>query len=196
MANDHDLTRLDPVIRAIQQLHRRDFLRAALVVGAAGATGLSSLGAKAAPVAGLKFQSEAEAGVFLRLAEVVLPVAGTSLAAWTPEGLLQTLDAALLAGMEPHILAGLKGGVGYFNDGPVARFGKRFTALNDAEATQFVDAWGDSKVPPQRGLTMGLKKLVQLSYWANPASWAPLGYDGPVSQRMGLERLGNAPMPR
>lgn len=196
MANHHDPMHLDPVIRAIQKLDRRDFLRAALAVGAAGATGLSTVAAKAAPVAGLKFQSEAEAAVFLRLAEVVLPVAGTSLAAWSPEGLLQTLDAALLAGMEPHILAGLKGGVGYFNEGPVARFGKRFTALSDAEATQFVDAWGDSKEPPQRGLTMGLKKLVQLSYWANPASWAPLGYDGPVSQRMGLERLGNAPLPR
>lgn len=196
MTTHHNPASLEPVIQALQQLKRRDFLLAALALSAAGTAGLTSLGVQAGPVAGLKFQSEAEAAVFLRLAEVVLPVAGTSLAAWTPDGLLQTLDAALLAGMEPHILAGLKGGVGYFNDGPVARFGKRFTALNDAEATQFVDAWSDSKEPPQRGLTMGLKKLVQLSYWANPASWAPLGYDGPVSQRMGLERLGNAPLPR
>jgi len=185
---------LAPVLAALNRLSRRDFLRFAGVATAVPLVGLGN--ARAALPPGVQFLSSDEADVFTRLAEVVLPVAGTTLAPWTRDGLLQTLDAALLAGMEPHILAGLKGGVAYFNDGPVARFGKRFTALGDAEATQFVDAWGDAKEVPQRGLTMGLKKLVQLSYWANPASWAPLGYDGPVSARMGLPRLGNAPLPQ
>ena len=182
---------LGAVVAAIGGLKRRDFLRFA---GAAGAAAYAAPGQAATP-AGLKFINEAEAAVFLRLAQVVLPVAGSRLAPWTPDGLLQTLDAALLGTMEPHILAGLKGGVTYFNEGPVAVYKQRFTALSDAEATQFCDAWGDSAEPPQRGLTMGLKKLVQLSYWANPATWAPLGYDGPMTQRLGLKRLGNAPLP-
>jgi hypothetical protein len=83
----------------------------------------------------------------------------------------------------------------YFNEGPVVQHGKRFTALDDATATAFMDAWGDSKEVPHRALASGLKKLVQLSYWANPASWAPLEYDGPISQRNGLKSLGNAPLP-
>ncbi len=40
-----------------------------------------------------------------------------------------------------------------------------------------------------------LKGRVQLSYWANPASWEPLGYDGPMTKRLGLKSLGNAPLP-
>jgi hypothetical protein len=185
---------LAPVIAALNRLSRRDFLRFASA--ATAGTLVAAGSARAALPAGVTFMNSDEADVFNRLAEVVLPVAGSGLAPWTRDGLLQTLDAALLAGMPPHILAGLKGGLAYFNEGPMARFGKRFTALGDVEATQFVDAWGDAKEPPQRGLTMGLKKLVQLSYWANPASWAPLGYDGPISQRMGLQRLGNAPLPQ
>lgn len=182
---------LAAVTKAIGRLQRRDFLRFA---GAASTLGWAG-GCRAALPPGVKFINEAEAAVFARLAQVVLPVAGSPLAPFTPEGLLQTLDAALLGTMEPHILAGLKGGVAYFDEGPMATYKKRFTALTDVEAAQFCDAWGNSDQPPQRGLAMGLKKLVQLSYWANPVTWAPLGYDGPMTQRLGLKRLGNAPLP-
>ena len=187
----HQAIDASTVVAAIGRLQRRDFLRFA---GAAAATGLAG-GVHAALPAGVKFMDETEAAVFTRLAQVVLPVADSKLVPWTPQALLQTLDAALLATMEPHILAGLKGGIQYFDEGPVATYKKRFTALTDAEATQFCDAWGDSNQPPQRGLAMGLKKLVQLSYWANPASWVPLGYDGPMTQRLDIKRLGNAPLP-
>jgi hypothetical protein len=193
MSSDLDRQAADiaTVVAAIGRLQRRDFLRFA---GAATVTALAS-GVHAALPDGVKFMDEAEAAVFTRLAQVVLPVAGSPLAPWTPVGLLQTLDGALLATMEPHILAGLKGGVKYFDEGPQATYKKRFTLLTDAEATQFCDVWGNSDQPPQRGLAMGLKKLVQLSYWANPATWAPLGYDGPMTQRLGIRRLGNAPLP-
>lgn len=179
------------VVAALGRLQRRDFL---WITGAATAAGLTGM-ARAALPAGVKFMDASEAAVFTRLAEVVLPVAGSPLAPWTPESLLQTLDAALLAGMEPHILLGLKGGVQYFNDGPLAVYKKRFTALDDAQATAFCDAWGNAPEVPHRALVSGLKKLVQLSYWANPASWVPLEYDGPISQRNGLKSLGNAPLP-
>jgi hypothetical protein len=183
---------LTTVVAAIGRLQRRDFLRFA---GAAGVACSLAGAAGAGLPSGVKFMSESEAAVFTRLAQVVLPVGGSPLVPWTSDGLLQTLDGALLAGMEPHILAGLKGGVKYFDDGPMATYKKRFTELSDAEATQFCDAWGASTEPPQRGLAMGLKKLVQLSYWANPATWAPLGYDGPMTQRLGIKRIGNAPLP-
>lgn len=185
---------LEPVIQALNRLSRRDFMRFT-GVGAAAAAGLPWGASLAASPAGTKNMSDAEAAIFTRLAQVVLPVAGSTLVPWTPEGLLPTLDGALLSTMEPHILTGLKGGMQYFNDGPMALYKKRFTELDDAEATQFCDAWSNSKLPPQRGLTMGLKKLIQLSYWANPASWEPLGYDGPMTKRLGLKSLGNAPLP-
>ena len=194
MQIDHKLPAADipTVAAAIARLQRRDFLRFA---AAAAATGGLAGSVQAALPAGVKFMDESEAAVFTRLAQVVLPVAGSSLVPWTTEGLLQTLDGALLATMPPHILAGLKGGVKYFDEGPMGTYKRRFTALSDLEATQFCDAWGNSSEAPQRGLTMGLKKLVQLSYWANPATWAPLEYDGPMTQRVGIKRLGNAPLP-
>lgn len=185
---------LEPVIQALNRLSRRDFIRFTSV-GAAAAIGLPWGASLAAPPADTKNINDAEAALFTRLAQVVLPVSDSTLTPWTPEALLQTLDGALLATMEPHILTGLKGGLQYFNDGPMALYNKRFTELNDAEATQFCDTWGNSDLPPQRGLAMGLKKLVQLSYWANPASWEPLGYDGPMTKRLGLKSLGNAPLP-
>ena len=186
-----DAPAFNAATKIVAHLSRRDFMRFSAAAAAA-----SAAGRLAAAPADLKFINDSEAAVFTRLAQVVLPVAGSPLAPWTPEGLLQTLDAALLGTMEPHILAGLKGGVAYFDAGPVASYGKRFTALDDEQATRFCDEWGNGTQPPQRALAMGLKKLVQLSYWANPASWAPLEYDGPMSRRLGLPSLGNAPLPR
>lgn len=184
---------LNQALKIVGRLSRRDFMAFAGTAVGVAASGAASVAQAQAPA--LKSINAAEAAIFRRVAEVVLPVGGSPLAPWTPEGLLGTLDAALLGTMPPHVLAGLKGGLQYFNEGPVAQHGKRFTALDDATATAFLDAWGNAKEVPHRALASGLKKLVQLSYWANPASWAPLEYDGPISKRNGLKSLGNAPLP-
>ena len=182
----------------IERLGRRDFLRIC-----SAAAGLAVVGSAIAPASafaalprGIAHMSETEYAVFQRLMEVTLVTDGTRLVPVKGVPVLQTLDGALLATMEPHILAGLKGGIAYFNDGPRVQFGKPFTALGDPQARAFLDAWADSREAPQRALAMGLKKLVGLAYWANPPTWAPLGYDGPVSKRWGLKALGNAPMPK
>lgn len=182
----------------IQSLGRRDFLRlcsAAASLAAVGAA-LAPARAVAALPTGIAHMSDAEYAVFRRLMEVALVTDGTRLVPVKDVPVLQTLDAALLATMEPHILAGLKGGIAYFNDGPRAQFGQPFVALGDAQARAFLDAWADSPEVPQRALAVGLKKLIGLAYWANPPTWLPLGYDGPVTRRWGLESLGNAPMPK
>lgn len=182
----------------IQRLGRRDFLKFSSIAASLALAGgvLSPLNALAAIPQGIKHMSEAEYAVFRRLVEVVLVTDGTTLLPVKDVPVLQTLDAALLATMEPHILAGLKCGIAYFNDGPQGQFGKRFVDLDDARARAFLDAWADSREVPQRALAVGLKKLVGLAYWANPPTWAPLGYDGPVSRHWGLKPLGNAPMPK
>lgn len=181
----------------VARLGRRDFLKFSAIAAALAAGGLLAPGsARAALPPGIKFMSEGEYAVFRRLMEVMLPLEGTSLPPLKDIPVLQTLDGALLATMEPHILQGLKGGIAYFNEGPLAAFGKRFVELSDAEAVRFCDAWADSAEVPQRALAMGLKKLVGLAYFANPPTWAALGYDGPVSAKWGLQPLGNAPMPQ
>jgi len=144
----------------------------------------------------MKFVGDTEARVFQRLLDVMLPTEGSALLPPAQVPVLQTLDAALLATMPPHILAGLRGGIGYFNDGPKAGYGKAFVDLADADATAFCDAWANGTEVPQRALSMGLKKLVALAYFANPPTWGPLGYDGPVTRRQGIASLGNQPLPR
>ncbi|MFM2347186.1 MAG: hypothetical protein RL654_1939 [Pseudomonadota bacterium] len=185
---------LAAAVEAMTRLSRRDVMRALAALGSAPL--LAPASARAALPAGLVHLDAAQAAVMLRLAQVTLPVEGSRLAPWQPEVLLQTLDAALLGPMDARVRAGLRGGIEAFEAAPRATLGRPFTALDDAQACAFCDAWGASTEPMQRGLVTGLKKLVQLSYWAHPSSWPAVGYDGPISERLGLKSLGNAPMPR
>jgi hypothetical protein len=180
-----------PAMKAIDGLSRRHFLQAAAALSAAG--GVPGLHAAPAP---MKFVGDTEARVFQRLLDVMLPVAGSPLLPPAQVPVLQTLDAALLGTMAPHVLAGLKGGIGYWNEGPKAQYGKAFVDLDDTQATQFCDAWANGAEVPQRALSMGLKKLVGLAYFANPPTWAPLGYSGPFTRPRNIPSLGNAPLPR
>lgn len=186
-------------IRAVQKLTRRDFMKALgfTAIAVASSAGLSNLVQAAGQVPqGIKFMTGNEYQVMNRLMQVMLPTQGTKLVPADKIPVMQTLDAALLATMEPHILQGLKGGIEYFNQGPKAKYGKTFVELNTQEAEAFCDAWANSNEVPQRALAMGLKKLVGLAYWANPPTWEPLGYDGPVTVKWGLKSLGNNPLPK
>lgn len=186
-------------IDQIGGLSRRTFLKAAAGVAVAASIGsglLGAAGAFASVPEGIKVMSAKEYEVMNRLMRVMLVTEGTKLVPASEIPVMQTLDAALLATMAPEILEGLKGGIGYFNDGPRTIYGKPFTELTDAQAASFCDAWADSAEVPQRALAMGLKKLVGLAYWANPPTWEPLGYGGPVTERWNLQSLGNAPLPK
>jgi hypothetical protein len=180
-----------PAMAAVQRLSRRHFLQAAAALSAGSASGALLASAPA-----MKFIGHGEAAVFQRLMEVTLPVAGTPLLPLSQVPVMQTLDAALLGTMAPHVLAGLKGGVGYWNEGPRTEFKRSFIQLNDEEATRFCDQWANGTEIPQRALSMGLKKLVALSYFANPPTWKPLGYDGPYTRPNNIPSLGNAPLPK
>ncbi len=192
----------DQTKEAIDQINgmsRRSFLKAASGLAVAASVGTGLLGAAnafASMPEGIKVMSASEYQVMHRLMKVMLVTEGTGLVPASEIPVMQTLDAALLATMEPHILEGLKGGIAYFNDGPKAEYGKPFVDLSDEQAATFCDTWADSDEVPHRALAMGLKKLVGLSYWANPPTWAPLGYGGPVTDKWNLESLGNAPLPK
>lgn len=195
MSSPTESAQIELAVAAVQRLGRRDFLKLAAVGAGLALTGLFPAIVQAAMPKGLRFMGEAEYPVFHRLMQVTLPVEGTKLASLDAIPVMQTLDGALLGGMAPHELQGLKAGVKAFEEGPLKAYGKRFSQLGDKEAAAFCDAWGNSAVAMERGLVTALKKLVTLSYWANPPTWAALGYDGPVSQRWGLKSIGNTPLP-
>lgn len=186
-------------IKQISGLNRRSFLKAASGFAAAASLGGGLLGAAnafASMPKGINFMSKSEYQIMHRLMEVMLVTEGSDLVPASEIPVMQTLDAALLATMEPHILTGLKGGIAYFNEGPKVIYGKPFVELSEKEAAAFCDGWADSDKVPHRALVMGLKKLIGLSYWANPPTWKPLGYRGPVTDTWKLASQGNAPLPK
>ena len=48
----------------------------------------------------------------------------------------------------------------------------------------------------QGGLIVSLKTLLGVAYWRDPRTWPALEYDGPVTKKWGIRRLGNMPVPR
>ena len=173
----------------------RRFLQAASSIAVAAAS-LSATSSVAGILTADNKMSALERQLLQKMLNISLPTKGSILVDPATLPVLDVLESALLAGMAADIRAGLRGGIGYFNDSAKAEYGKPFVALNDTDATRFVDAWSDGNTEPQRALAMGLKKLTVLAYWAIPNSWAPLGYNGPISDRAGLKSLGNAPEPR
>ncbi len=192
--------RILDVAEDIRLMARRDFLKlSSLAAGlaAASAGGLLVPGrALAAVPDGIAHMTPGEYAVFHRLMEVLLPTEGSTLVPPQDLPVLQTVDGGFLAGMPPHVLDVVKGGVAYFNEAPKAAFGKPFTDLSDADAVAFCDAMASSDEAPARGLFTALKFLVVTAYWAIPPAWVPTGFDGPVFDKWGLEYAGNAPLPQ
>ncbi|RSH69239.1 twin-arginine translocation signal domain-containing protein [Stutzerimonas stutzeri] len=176
-------------------ISRRSFIKTASIVAAAVSI-LPTLNMFASELTNEARMTDLERSVFDKLLKISLPTDGSSLVDPATLPVLQTLEEALLAGMEPHIRQGLRGGIGYFNDGAIKGFGAAFVNLSDADATRFCDQWTDADGAPERALAMGLKKLAVLAYWAIPNTWEPLGYGGPVSDKWKLPSLGNAPEPQ
>ncbi len=188
------------VTRHIDRMGRRDFLRLSTYAAGLVAAGGLGLGARPALASslpeGIAHMSADEYAVFHRLMQVLLPTDGSILVPPDTLPVLQTVDGGFLAGMAPHVLAAVKGGVAYFNQAPVASLGKPFTELTDGEATGFCDALAQSSEPPARGLFTALKFLVVTAYWAIPPAWEPTGFDGPVFERWKIDYAGNAPLPQ
>lgn len=72
---------------------------------------------------------------------------------------------------------------------------KRFSSLSDEQALAQVRAW-QSGLAFQGGLVVTLKTLLGVAYWRDPRTWQALEYDGPVTAKWGIRRLGNMPVPR
>lgn len=155
-----------PAINSLA-LNRRRFLQAASGIAAAAATLPISQTFAGILTADNKMNA-LEQQVFQKMLEISLPTQGSSLVDPASLPVIPTIEQALLAGMAPHIRQGLRGGIGYFNDGPKAQYGKTFVQLNNAQAAEFVDDWTGSEAVPHRALAVGLKKLTVLAYWAIP----------------------------
>lgn len=192
--NEHDLP---PALLAMNKaLTRRQLFRSGTLLGA-------GLGLPAAALARnradgdlpdyIKSLSETEYRVFDRLRVILLPVRGFG-------GLPSTEDVPVMANLDdlvgrlnefPRRL--LRIGVNAFEYGSFWNF-SRFSSKDDEAAFRQVEAWQNGLFL-QRGLMSDIKTLVTFAYWRDPRTWNLLEYDGPVTEKWGIKRLGNAPLP-
>ncbi len=70
----------------------------------------------------------------------------------------------------------------------------RFSGMSDEAALAHMEKWQHGYFF-QRGLITALKSVVALAYWRDQRVNPYLDYDGPVSVKWGVRKLGNAPMP-
>lgn len=197
MANLLNNKELSAQIEAgLAPLNRRAFLKAGLGVAVA-ATSLMTLGCSSeAPVnAALKTLSASQQALFQRMIQILLPTKGTSLAPADSVPVLANIDH-LFSGLDAKVLGDLEGATMLFEHGSLLLGGhfSRFTRLDDADALAYIESWQNGN-SLQRGIVTTLKKMVYASYWRDEKTWAPVDYDGPVTERWGLPSLGNAPLP-
>lgn len=177
---------------SLAPLSRRAFLSGA---AAGAALGLAACTRSAPAPAGAKHLTGDEHALFTRLLPVFLPTAGTHLVAPTAVPTMANID-----GFFGRFPAKLRNDLGIalklFDYGAlvIGWHFKRFVSLDTAAAEQYCIRW-ESGNTVQRGVFGALKQIIYVSYWREPATWPPIGYEGPVSARYGLPRLGNAPLP-
>lgn len=190
------------VAAPLERLTRRRFLRWTLLGGAgvlaAGGGAFALL--RRSPVddlplpAGIHHLSASEYQLFRRAVAVLLPAA-EPLPAPASLPVLPTIDH-LVGLLAAPVRRDLRAGLAVFDHAALVSgwHGRRFVDLDDAAARAYFDAWAAGNML-QRALSATVKKLVYAAYWSQPQTWAPLEFDGPVSDRWGLVARGNAPMP-
>lgn len=191
--------------QAMAPVSRRRFLRWTLLGAAAGATllggGLALLARSprdAEPLpAGITSLTSSEYRLFHAVCVANLPDEHNArgLTAWVSLPVLQNIDG-LIADAPTHLRGDISAALALLDHLPILDgfHGRRFVDLEPDVARAYLRACGNGG-EIARAISNLARRLAFVAYWQEPATWPPVGYDGPVSARWGLPRLGNAPMP-
>lgn len=197
------------VLAGLEPFGRRRFLRYSLLAGTTVLAGCANLFGKktpevaevaevqpAAAVGAEHALTPAERAVFEKLTRVIMPVGDHGYLDTQTIPVIESLDT-MVRGMPPFIRERLNLAVTAFDTGSILlsfRF-RRFSTLSDEEALKYVDAWHEGTFI-QRGAITSLKVLVCVNYWRDQRAAAKIHYDGPVTEKWGVPRLGNQLLPR
>jgi len=188
---------MEPIIR----VGRRPVLKAALIGGAALAAGVGGMASwLSTPVrqpvplpAGLQILNPDEYQLLQRLVDVLLPQEGSGLFPSEQVAVVENFD--LIVNRTAYYFGILRHGIRLLDYSPlVTGYGCRLVDLEDRQLLSLVADWGDGNMI-QRAVIGTIRRLLFVSYWRDERTWEPVGYDGPVSDKWGLQALGYAPMP-
>jgi hypothetical protein len=181
-------------------LTRRDVLKLSVAAGAVGAA--ASLLPACKPVVDksgypypLETVSDLEFAVLTKAADVVLPPPGMGLPDHHDLPIVRNVDHQLSVWPAP-IRKQIGDGLTLFEYGAIL-IGwhlKPFTRLDPDRARDYLVHWRTGH-RVQKALYGVITRLLLGAYWQEEATWAPVGYGGPVYLRVRIRSLGNAPLP-
>lgn len=192
----------DPSLEGALRRTLQPWTRRRVIVGAglAGLTVLLGFRACAPRVStearpGLPSLTGTQLAIFERLFALMIP---TRLGALVPVAnvpVLANADAAV-ARLTPEVRLLLQRAMLAFDLGAIVTSGEgtRFINLGDDAAAAYLSQWQHGG-EIRRAAYGGMRQVVMLSYYSDPAAWVPLSYDGPVTESRGIVRLGHAPLP-
>lgn len=195
------MSQQDPALVQLENqlasLSRRRFLTTGLILGTTAATALTypaRVFAETGVPTYIRHLTEAEYRLFDKLRQVFLPTERfAALPSTTEVPVMENLDNMVgRLNSDTRFLLGL--GAKTLEFSTLYKM-KRFSSLNNKQALQQIRAW-QSGLALQSGLIVSLKTLLGIAYWRDPRTWQALEYDGPVTTKWGIRRLGNMPVPR
>ncbi len=178
-------------------LSRRSFLRHSLGV-AGGLAMLASSWQRAyadeviAVPSEIRYLTLLEYRVLNRIREVFLHPEVLGMPSTIDIPVMQNIDL-MISHLSKPVRANVNLAGKIFEFSPGYRF-SRFSSMSDDAALAYMEKWQNGYFF-QRGLITSLKSVVALAYWRDQRVNPYLDYDGPVSLRWGVRKLGNAPMP-
>lgn len=184
------------VSQGLAPLSRRSLLRGFAVTGMFLSAGCTRLFRRRdVQQASYRFLTPEEARTLEKLATVFLPTERHGLpSALEDVPTMQYVDN-MVGQMSTQMRELLALALWIFENRPMvsARF-SRFSAMDDEAAARYVRAMQQGAFF-ERGITSTLKTLVTVNYWRDARTWPALDYWGPVTEKWGVRRLGNAPLP-
>ncbi len=179
-------------------LTRRGFLRAGCSVAAATAAGLWTVrdawaddDVRALP-SEIQYLTLLEYRVLNKMRQVFIAPELLGMPSTVEIPVMQNID-----NMVGHLSKSVRANVNLagkiFEYSPGYRF-SRFSSMSNDSAQAYMEKWQRGYFF-QRGLITSLKSVVALAYWRDARIDPFLDYDGPVSVRWGVRKLGNAPLP-
>jgi len=203
------------VLAGLEPFGRRSFLRTALIAGTTVLAGCANLlggfGGKQAESGVLpavdtssvperanadQSLSPAERAVFEKLVRAIMPLEAHGYLDTQTVPVMEHIENMIRA-MPPQLRDRLNLALTAFDTGAILLSFKfrRFSTLSDAEALAYINAWHEGTFI-QRGAITSLKVIVCVNYWRDQRAAAKIDYDGPVTEKWGVPRLGNQLLPR